>query len=347
MPIEDLSARLSAPGLTATSTPVSFIVLLDPPHVADLLYGPNLKALTATGARALSMAPFTTLESEEARKALAAADVLITGWGAPRLTAEQINAAPRLRYVLHAGGQAAHFLPPLAGRDIALSNAGWINAIPVAEFTVAMIILANKQAFRARALYSARRDFVNREIEFSAAGNRDKVIGIVGASRIGRIVMERLGDLDVSIKLFDPYIAPAEAARLGAERVSLDELMATSDVVSLHPPLTAETDGMITARHLALMRDGAMLINTARGRIVDQDALVAELTCGRIDAILDVTDPEVLPADHPLYTLPNVFLTPHISGSMGSEIARMGEHVASELDRVMRGKPLAFPEAVL
>lgn len=158
--------------------------------------------------------------------------------------------------------------------------------------------------------------------------------------------MERLGDIEVSVLLYDPYISAGDAKRLGVELVSLDHLMASSDVVSLHPPLAPETSGMITARHLSLMQDGATLINTSRGAILDQQALVAELESGRIEAVLDVTEPDVLPSDHPLYDLPNVFLTPHISGSMGPEIGRMGAHVASELNRIVLGLPLAFPETV-
>lgn len=342
---ERLSGR---DGSTQPHSPrqLGFVVLLDPPSLADRLFGPGLAALKDAGGISLHPVPFTDLTSPAARAALADAEVLITGWGAPPLTHAQIEAAPRLRHVLHAGGQASHFLP--AGmtrqRRIALSNAGWINAIPVAEFTFAMIILANKQAFRARNLYSTRRDFIDRESAFPAAGNRHKVVGVVGASRIGRIVLERLGDIDVSARLYDPYVNPTEAARLGAQLVSLDELMSTSDIVTLHPPLNGETEGMITARHLALLRDGATLINTSRGAVIDQDGLVAELRTGRIEAILDVTHPEVLPKDHVLHDLPNVFLTPHISGSMGTEIERLGAHVAAELNRIALGQPLAFPE---
>lgn len=346
MLIQDRPVSTVAPARATRASTVTFMVVLDPTHVADMLYGPDLGALTATGAHPAHPVPFADFNSEAARAALAEVDVLVTGWGAPSLTPEQFGTASNLGFVLHAGGQAAHLLPPLQGRNIQFSNAGWINAIPVAEYTFAMIILANKQAFRTRQLYHGRRDFVNRELEFPQAGNRGKVIGIVGASRIGRIVIERLGDIDVSVKLFDPYVSPAQARRLGAELVSLDTLMSTSDIVSLHPPLNETTQGMIGARHLALMKDGATLINTSRGLVLDQDALVRELTSGRIDAILDVTHPEVLPADHPLYSLPNVFLTPHISGSMGPEIGRMGEHVASELSRIVRGQPLAFPEIV-
>jgi len=329
------------------ATPVRFVATMTPPDLADRLFGPGFELLINAGATPLAAAPYASFDAPDARDALAQADVLITGWGASPLTDSQLDAAPGLRYVLHAGGQAAGLLPVSARkRGIQVSNAGWLNAIPVAEFTYSMIVLANKQTFRSRRLYGERRDHIDREVEFPSAGNRDKVIGIVGASRIGRIVMERLGDLDVTVQLYDPFVTPAEVARLGARLVSLDEVMATSDVVTLHPPLNAATTGMITARHLGLMRDGATLINTSRGPVVDQDALIRELRRGRIEAILDVTDPDVLPPDSELHTLPNVFLTPHISGSMGTEIRRLGEHVASELNRIVLGHALTFPETL-
>lgn len=326
---------------------VTFVATMNPPDLAGRLFGPNFEALRNAGATPLHPVPYTSLDAIEAREAFSRAEVLVTGWGASQLTDGDLDAAPRLRYVLHAGGQAAPLLPDSAAdRGIQVSNAGWINAIPVAEFTVAMIALANKETFRARRLYGRRRDHIDREREFPTAGNVAKTVGIVGASRIGRIVMERLSGMDVSVQLYDPFVTPTEAARLGARLVSLDELMATSDIVTLHPPLNAATVGMITGRHIALMRDGATLINTSRGLIVDQEALTLELRDGRIEAILDVTHPEVLRPDDELYTLPNVFLTPHISGSMGTEIRRMGEHVASELNRIVLGRPLAFPEAL-
>ena len=348
----------SAPGLstyaattpatpTAPQNPVDFVVALNPPDLAEHLFGHGLESLKVPGATQLNSRPFASFDDNESRAALARAQVLITGWGAPALSDADLAAAPNLKYVLHAGGQAAAFLPASAReRDINVSNAGWVNAIPVAEFTLAMIVLANKQTFQARRLYRERRQFIDRELEFPTAGNVDKTIGIVGASRIGRIVIERLGDLDVKVLVFDPYLAPAEAAGLGVQLVTLHELMASSDVVSLHPPLNSSTVGLIGAPELAALRDGATLINTSRGLIVDQDALLAELRTGRIEAILDVTHPDVLPANNELYTLPNVFLTPHIAGSMGAEIRRMGRHVGSELERITRGEPLAFPEAL-
>ena len=130
-------------------------------------------------------------------------------------------------------------------------------------------------------------------------------------------------------------------AALGAEKVELDELLRRSDVVSLHAPSLPETQHLLDARRLALLRDGAILINTARGALVDGDALAAELVAGRIDAVIDTTDPEILPADSPLYELPNVFLTPHIAGAMGTETQRMADLALDEIERLAKGEPLA------
>lgn len=345
----------SAPGSTATASDVAgtprstidFAMTMNPPELADHLFGAGLAALRIDGARPLHEVPFTSLEGPSARRALHRAEVLVTAWGAPRLTDDDLDAAPRLRYLLYAGGQGSTLLPDSArDRGILVSNAGWLNAIPVAEFTVAMIVLANKRAFEAHRMYGARQARIDRELEFPEAGNLEKTVGVVGASRIGRIVIERLGGLDLRVQVYDPYLSEMEAARLGVRRVALDELMRTSDIVTLHPPLNPSTEGMISAAVLAELRDGATLINTSRGGIVDQDALLRELRTGRIDAILDVTSPEVLPAGHELYAMPNVFLTPHISGSMGTEIRRLGDHVATELERIVQGRPLAFPEAL-
>ncbi|HEY3003157.1 MAG TPA: NAD(P)-dependent oxidoreductase, partial [Kribbellaceae bacterium] len=168
--------------------------------------------------------------------------------------------------------------------------------------------------------------------------------GIVGASRIGRRVLELLRPFDLELVVADPYIDAAEAASLGAGLVALDELVATSDVVSLHAPDLPETRHLIDARRLAMMREGATLINTtARGALVDTAALTAAVLAGRVYAVLDVTSPEVLPADTPLYDHDNVLLTPHIAGSLGTELARMGALAVDEITRLAHGEPLRHP----
>src|SRR6185436_9888054 len=125
---------------------------------------------------------------------------------------------------------------------------------------------------------------------------------------------ELLRPFDVEVLLYDPYVAPAEAAGLGVALTGLDELCSRSHILTVHAPQLATTRHMIDARRLALMPDGGTLINTSRGSLIDEEALLPELISGRLYAVLDVTDPEVPPADSPLYTLPNVLLTPHIAG---------------------------------
>ena len=171
-------------------------------------------------------------------------------------------------------------------------------------------------------------------------GNYGKTIGIVGASHVGQLVIEHLSRFDMRILLYDPYVPPLSAREMGAHKVGLSELLAGSDVVSLHAPLLKETRHMIGERELKLMRDGATLINTARGAIVDPGALESELKSQRLYAVLDTTEPEVLPMESALYELPNVFLTPHIAGSLGAETQRLADCIVEEIERFATGRAL-------
>jgi phosphoglycerate dehydrogenase-like enzyme len=139
------------------------------------------------------------------------------------------------------------------------------------------------------------------------------------------------------VLVYDPY-----ADDLDVAVVDLHTLLTTSDVVSVHAPATAETYRMLGRAELALMPDGATLVNTARGQLVDTEALTEELRRGRLSAVVDVTDPEPLPADSPLFDLPNAFVTPHVAGSHGNELARLGACVADELARFLSGEPLRY-----
>ncbi|SKB73051.1 Phosphoglycerate dehydrogenase [Arthrobacter sp. 31Cvi3.1E] len=323
------------------------MTVMSPPGLFHQLFSPEAQAKWHATAGHSGIV-FEDFESPAARRILAETEVLITGWGCPPLTQETLDLAPHLKAVIHAGGVISDKMPPLPlGRDIKASNAGEVNGMPVAEYTVAMILLANKQAFSAARLYQEQRRFIDREQEFPTAGNYRKVIGLIGASRIGRMTAKLLQPFEFEVWLYDPYLAAQEARELGVKLVSLHELMAASDVVSIHVPVTPETTGMIGAAELAAMRPGATLINTARGEILDQDALEAELVSGRIHAILDVAVPDVLPAGHILYELPNVVLTPHIAGSMGTELQRMGDHVVAELERYAAGLPFTHPERLV
>lgn len=286
--------------------------------------------------------PLTDLTTEQARRVLAEIDILVTAWGCPQISREVVAAAPRLKLIAHAAGTVKHHLDPsVYEAGIVVTNAVDANAIPVAEFTLAMIILANKRTFQFRDIYRAdhaRRS--TRELMDAPIGNYRRCIGIVGASHIGRRVLDMLVLLDCDVLLYDPYVTADDPIARTARLVSLDELVSRADVVSLHAPSLPTTRHMIGEKQLAAMRDGATLINTARGALVDEAALIAELRRGRISAIVDVTDPEIPPAGSPLYDLPNLFLTPHIAGAIGTERSRLGGLVVDEIERFLSGREL-------
>jgi len=278
-----------------------------------------------------------------AATALSDAEVLLTGWGTPRIDRAVLDLAPKLRAVVHAAGTVKTFLTEeVFARGIQVSSAADANAVPVAEFTFAAIVLGAKRFSRfAHQLRSTRS--TRTLAGLPPTGTNGITIGIVGASRIGRRVLRLVRNLDATVLVYDPYLPRAEALALGAEPVTLDELCRRSTVLSLHAPQGPATRHMLDRYRLGLLPDGAIVINTARGSLVDTPALTAELVSGRLDAILDVTEPEPLPADSPLYELPNVVLTPHIAGALGNEVHRLGAQAVAELARIADGRPLAHP----
>ncbi|MFI6602116.1 hydroxyacid dehydrogenase [Nonomuraea sp. NPDC050536] len=267
---------------------------------------------------------------------LSQTEVLFTSWGCPPVTAEVLAGAPRLKAIVHAAGSVkGHVTQACWERGIAVSSAASANAEPVAEFTLAAILFANKRVLDIARLYREQGGPLDWDARFPGFGNYRRVVGIVGASRIGRRVIELLRPFDLEVLVSDPYLRED----LGVAQVGLDELVAHSDVVSVHAPDLPETRHLLSRRRLAAMRDGATVINTARAALVDQEALTAEVASGRLYAVLDHTEPEFLPADSPLHDLPNALVTPHIAGSLGGELARMADLALDELDRYRRGLP--------
>ncbi|MBT2514949.1 hydroxyacid dehydrogenase [Arthrobacter sp. ISL-30] len=318
------------------------LITMAPPNLADMVFGPGWPGLRER-VELLSDAVVGDL-SNVAPNVLEQVEVLITGWGAHPLSPKLLQDMPLLQAIIHQGGDTSHFLPQGSGRSIRMWNAGEANATPVAEYTLAMILLSNKEAFRAVRLYQHLQAGIDREAHFPDSGNYRRTVGIVGASRIGRKVIELLKAFDLDVLVFDPTLSPQDAAPLGAQLVSLEELMGSSDVVSVHAPVLPSTVGMIGAAEIARLHDGATLINTSRGELLDQDALLAELETGRISAVLDVATPDVLPPGHALYELPNVVLTPHIAGSMGDELRRLGLQVLDHLDSFRSTQTSSHPE---
>ncbi|MFE6765583.1 hydroxyacid dehydrogenase [Streptomyces sp. NPDC057689] len=282
------------------------------------------------------------LDSPAARARLARAEILLTSWGAPELTPGRLAAAPRLKAVLHGAGSVRGLMgDEVWSRGIRVTSAADANAVPVAEYTLAAIIFAGKKApFLAASAKDAYGGWGS-VTGYGDLSNFERCVGIVGFSRIGRRVVDLLKVLPATTVLVaDPYADPAEVARAGATLVPLDEMLPRVHVLSVHAPELAETRHLIGAGELSRLPDMATVINTARGSLVDADALAAECAAGRLFAILDVTDPEPLPGDSPLRHTARVMVTPHIAGSLGSEIGRLTDHVLDELARWTRSLPL-------
>ncbi|WP_409238140.1 hydroxyacid dehydrogenase [Streptomyces sp. PA5.6] len=298
-------------------------------------------------ADAVSLQPPPVLgefSTERARSVLADAELLVTGWGCPPLTAEVLAHAPRLRAVVHmAGSVRGHITDACWERSIDVSSAAAANALPVAEYTVAMILLTGKRVLESARDFRAARAEVDWSRTPREVGNYRRTVGILSASLVGRRVLELLRPHDLRVLLHDPYVTADEAAALGAEPVALPALFARSDTVSVHTPLLPATRGLVGRDLIDAMRPDAVLINTARGAVVDQDALTEAVTAGRIRAVLDVTDPDVLPPGHPLWSADNALLTPHLAGSQGNEWRRLADAAVDEVRRWAAGDGFAHP----
>ncbi|TAP45043.1 hydroxyacid dehydrogenase [Arthrobacter sp. S39] len=287
--------------------------------------------------------PWTdSLDSPDLAGRLADVEILLTSWGVPLLTSERLERMPKLRAVFHCAGTVRSFASDkLWERGILVTNGADANAIPVAEFTFASIVLAGKKAHVLANDARTHRDDWSYSTQRGELGNIGRVIGVIGFSRIGRRVVQLVQQLqDVTVLVSDPHADPLAVEAAGGRLVPLAELLPASDIVTVHAPALPETRHMIGAPELRAMKDHSTLINTARGSLVDTRALEVECATGRIHALLDVTEPEPLPRDSVLYDLPNVVITPHIAGSLGTETRRMSDAALDDLERFLTGQEL-------
>ena len=270
---------------------------------------------------------------------LAEAEVILSGWGAPAMDGAFLEAAPNLRAVLYGAGSIRRVATPtLWDRGVRITSAYAANAVPVSEYVLAAILFSLKRGWHFA--FSARRE-KTLPARGQVPGAYGSTVGLVSLGMVGRLVRERLRPFDLRVVAYDPYVTPEEARVLGVDLMPLEDLFASSEVVSLHTPWLPETEGMIRGSHLASMKRNATLINTSRGAVV-REAEMVEGVKQRPDlwAVLDVTHPEPPEQGSRLYDLSNVVLTPHIAGSLGSECRRMGRLVVDELRRYVAGEPL-------
>ncbi len=286
--------------------------------------------------------PCTSELTDEAQsEAIAGTDIIITGWGTRPVTTPMLDAAPGLALMCHSAGSVKHIVnDQFAARGIRVTSAAQALAIGVAEFAFGLMLVSMKAAWQYNDATREGR-WVRDELDEWICEPLGATVGIIGASFVGKHMIELCRTLELAaILLYDPYVTEEEALEMGAVKTSLDELMRRADVVSLHTPATEETRHIINGDNLALLKDRAIFINTARGMCVDERALVEELQSGRIMACLDVTDPEPPEPDSLLYTLPNCILTPHVAGAIKQNTLRQGKLVADNIEAFVAGKPL-------
>lgn len=267
--------------------------------------------------------------------------VVVTSWGAPPFTAELLAALPGLGLIAHTGASVrALVTDAVFDREVLITQAGTGMARSVAEVSLALTLALLHRVPR---MHNALRDGkVWYQAESAGVQHEilDAPIAVVGASRTGRAYLELIRALGAEPLLVDPTLGARDAAALGAELAGLDEALTRARIVALHAPSLQATHRMLGARELALMPDGAGLVNTARSWLVDETALLHELQTGRIDAAIDVFDEEPLPAASPLRRLPNVLLTPHRAAGTREGRLRQGRIVAAEIDAFAQGVPL-------
>lgn len=270
---------------------------------------------------------------------LADADIALTGWGSPKLDAAAISKATRLKMLMHTGGTVAPYVSgALYDANVVVISGNKMFAESVAEGTVAYMLsglrwLPMMAERMQRGIWKAEDD--------ETEGLLDQVVGLVGLGAIPRYLIPMLKPFRVRIMGYDPYVDRAAAEAMGIEKVDdLGQLFEKCKIVSLHLPRTEKTHHMIDGALLSRLQDGALLINTSRGAVVDEAAMEDQLISGRIRAVLDVYQTEPLKADSRLRGLNNVILMPHVAGPTKDRHAYITRALIADAQNYFAGSAL-------
>jgi D-3-phosphoglycerate dehydrogenase len=274
--------------------------------------------------------------------ALADADAVLIR-SATTIDAQALAAAPNLKVVARAGiGLDNVDVPAATARGVLVVNAPQSNIVTAAEHALALLLSVARQIPAAHASMAAGQW---KRSSFSGVEIADKVVGVVGLGRIGQLFASRIAAFGTEVIAYDPYLQPARAAALGVRLVDLATLLVESDFISIHLPKTPETLGLIGAAELATVKPSLIVVNAARGGLIDEQALADALKEGRVaGAGIDVYSKEPIPADHPLLSAPNVVLTPHLGASTAEAQDKAGTAVAKSVKLALRGD--FVPDAV-
>lgn len=268
------------------------------------------------------------------------AEVIFSTWGFPRFTPAQVDHMESLQAIFYAGGTVQSFGPQFLARNVSVVSAWQANAVPVAEFTLAQILLSTKGYFRN--VRETGSPHTQRDA-FQGPGNFGETIAILGAGAIGTKVIELLQQFQLRMIVYDPFLSAERASRLGVEKVSLETAFEEAFVVSNHVANVPETKRLIHGGLFARMRPGAAFINTGRGETVDEPSMISVLReRPDITALLDVTFPEPPLPDSPFYKMPNVLISGHIAGSINDELVRMADYCIEDFIAFTNNRPLRY-----
>ncbi|MBR3844585.1 MAG: hydroxyacid dehydrogenase [Clostridia bacterium] len=311
------------------------------PNTVDFVFGMGRKEKIA---KLYDLYPeiVTPKNIQEHLPHLADLEVIFSTWGMFKLTPEQLDMLPNLKFIFYGAGSVAGFAHCFLERGIRVMSAWGANAIPVAEFTVAQIVLAMKGYFTNLQHAKSLAGYVswNRTIHH---GNFAQTVAILGCGMIGKEVIRGLKDYHLNILVYDPFVSAEQAAQMGCAKVGLLEAFQKADVVTNHMPNIPATVGNIDKACFEAMRDGGVFINTGRGQTVKEEEMIEVLSRRpSLTALLDVTWPEPPVENSPLFTMDNVFLSSHIAGSIGNEVIRMADYCLTECERYVNGEPLQY-----
>ena len=250
---------------------------------------------------------------------------------------------PNLKVLFYGAGSIRYFANEYFEKGVRITSAFAANAIPVAEFTVGQMLLADKGFFHSSMLAKSGDYEGAHKIAAQHCGNYDAKIGIIGVGMIGRKVIELLKPYRLEILVYDAFLSDEDARALGVEKCSLDRLFSECDIVSNHLANVPQTVGVLKGEHFAKMKENATFINTGRGAQVVEEEMLSVLEQRRdIFALLDVTVEEPPKPDSSFFKLPNVVLTPHIAGSMANEVRRMAELMVDEFASYLKDGSLTY-----
>lgn len=268
------------------------------------------------------------------------ADAVVTSWGNSPIDEKCLELCPNLKLLVHAAGSVKPVVSEaLWKKGVRVTASANVLSMGVSETALGFTIAASKNFF-------AHNENLHNggwaEGKENIRELYDLTVGVIGGGWAGRHYIELMQAFDVDILLYDPFISEEKAEAMGAKKASLEEVLKESDIISIHAPQIPETYHMFNADTLKLMKKDAVLINTARGTIIDENALYEHMKAGNLKyACLDVTDPEPPAVDNPLRTLKNCIMTPHLAGLANNGLKKIGQHVCEEIESFIADSSLS------